>query len=300
MFTFKHLEALYWVVKLGGFSQAANQLHTTQSAVSKRVQELEALVETQLFDRSLRTARLSSGGEEMFRTAQRLLQERDLAMENFVSPQLRERRLCIGVTEVTALTWLPRLVNMVTSRFPRVRVEPNVDSEVVLREKLLTGELDLIIATDSVRDDRFASEHVGRLYFDWMSKPGLVRGTRRSMRASDLMKYPIIRQQVKSANGKLLDKWFRVNDLKPAQVMVSNSLLAQIGMTVAGAGVSYLPSACLRVMADVGLLEVIEAAPSLPRPEYLATYRADSNDTFLPLIAQLAKETCDFTQLFQT
>ena len=42
--TFKQLEALYWIARLGGFAQAANQLHTSQSAVSKRVHELELLL----------------------------------------------------------------------------------------------------------------------------------------------------------------------------------------------------------------------------------------------------------------
>jgi DNA-binding transcriptional LysR family regulator len=71
--TFKQLEALYWIAKLGGFAQAANQLHTSQSAVSKRVHELELLFDTELFDRSQRTARLTEKGEEMFVLASRLL-----------------------------------------------------------------------------------------------------------------------------------------------------------------------------------------------------------------------------------
>ena len=40
MMTFKQLEAIYWVARLGGFAQAATKLHATQSAISKRVQEL--------------------------------------------------------------------------------------------------------------------------------------------------------------------------------------------------------------------------------------------------------------------
>ena len=50
--TFKQLEALYWIAKLGGFAQAANQLHTSQSAVSKRVHEGRA--------RGLHLARLTT------------------------------------------------------------------------------------------------------------------------------------------------------------------------------------------------------------------------------------------------
>ena len=64
MMTFKQLEAIYWVTQLGGFSQAADKLHTTQSAISKRVQELETLFGTPLFDRTQRTSRLTEKGEE--------------------------------------------------------------------------------------------------------------------------------------------------------------------------------------------------------------------------------------------
>ena len=41
MITFKQLEAIYWIANLGSFAAAADKLCTSQSAVSKRVQELE-------------------------------------------------------------------------------------------------------------------------------------------------------------------------------------------------------------------------------------------------------------------
>ncbi len=40
--TLKQLTTFYWVHRLGGFAMAAEYLHSTQSAVSMRVQELEA------------------------------------------------------------------------------------------------------------------------------------------------------------------------------------------------------------------------------------------------------------------
>ena len=107
MMTFKQLEALFWIVQAGGFSQAATRLHTTQSAVSKRVHELEAMFETPLFDRTQRSARLTPKGEEMFLVAKRLLEQRDKAIEQFQRPEILVRRIRIGVTELTAMTWLP-------------------------------------------------------------------------------------------------------------------------------------------------------------------------------------------------
>ncbi|CAM4163739.1 hypothetical protein BOTU111922_26270 [Bordetella tumulicola] len=39
--TVKQIAALDWVVQLGGFANAAERLNTTQSANTKRIQELE-------------------------------------------------------------------------------------------------------------------------------------------------------------------------------------------------------------------------------------------------------------------
>ncbi|MDF3605779.1 LysR family transcriptional regulator [Paracoccus sp. DMF-8] len=52
--TLKQLETIYWIANLGTFERAALKLNTTQSAISKRIQELELAVGAELFDRSLR------------------------------------------------------------------------------------------------------------------------------------------------------------------------------------------------------------------------------------------------------
>ena len=46
MLTFKQIEALYWTVRLGTFSASAQKLHTTQSAITKRIKDLENLALT--------------------------------------------------------------------------------------------------------------------------------------------------------------------------------------------------------------------------------------------------------------
>jgi DNA-binding transcriptional LysR family regulator len=139
MLTFKHLEALYWVVELGGFAQAAARLHTTQSAVSKRVQELEELFDAPLFDRTLRKARPTDKGLEMHLIAKELLEQRDAAVERFSRPEVIERRLRIGVTEVVAMTWLPALLSRITQAYPKVIIEPEAGAMMPLREKPGTG-----------------------------------------------------------------------------------------------------------------------------------------------------------------
>jgi DNA-binding transcriptional LysR family regulator len=252
--TFKQLEALYWAVRLGSFAQAASKLHTTQSAVSKRIQELEALFATPLFDRSVRTARLTEKGDQLFIAAQRMLEQRDATIEALQRPEATELHLRIGVTELTAMTWLPRLVAAIHLQYPKVVIVPIVNTGVVLRDKLLDDDVDLMIVSDDFSDPRFISSHVGAVENAWMGDEYL---------------------------------------------LFSNSVLALIGLTISGLGISYLPKRCLAPLVESGTLQVLKVTPSLPDSNYSAFYRAEMPSPLMASISRLAKETCDFGRIFQ-
>jgi DNA-binding transcriptional LysR family regulator len=299
MMTFKQLEAIYWVAKLGGFAQAATKLHTTQSAISKRVQELESLFDTPLFDRTLRTARLTDKGEEMFAVAQRLLGQRDAAVEQFLRPEVIERRLRLGVTELTAMTWLPRLVQRIEAFYPKVVIEPDVDTSGVLRDKLLADELDIIIVPDALEDPRCEARRVGELEMAWMCKPGMVDATR-PLRMHEIAKYRLLTQGNKSGIGMAVDRWLGVQGIKLPASLSSNNMLALISMTVSGLGVTYLPWRCLQPMIDSGMLALLKVTPALPVTRYVALYRADQRSSLIASVTMLAQDSCDFTRMFQT
>lgn len=296
--TFKQLEAIFWVVQLGGFAQAANRMHTTQSAVSKRVQELEALFGTPLFDRSLRSARLTEKGEEMYLLAKRLLEQRDAAVEQFQRPEVLERHVRIGVTELTAMTWLPRLVSAIQSSYPRVIIEPHVDVSVMLRDKLLADEVDLMIVPDVFNDQRFLSKHVGVVENAWMCKPGLT-GRRHRHHMHELARHRLLTQGERSGTGQLYNRWMRSIGVNHENTLLCSSLVALIGLTVSGMGISYLPKKCLTPMIASGALEVLSVTPTLPPATYAAICKSDKKSTLISSIAALAQESCDFGQIFQ-
>jgi len=300
MVTFKQLEAIYWVVRLGGFSGASQKLHTTQSAVSKRVQELEALFHAPLFDRSLRTARLTSKGEEVFALADRLLQGREELMRGALESGEPVRRLRIGVTEVTAMTWLPRFVERIYQAHPGVIIDPEVDTGSRLRDKLLASEIDLMIVADTFREERFKVSPVGKLRLRWMCKPGLVAHGGKPLKVQAMADYRILTQGPQSGTGILFHDWFQSHGLKAADLVVSNSLIALIGLTVSGFGVSYLPPAAVQNLVGQGLLEVLQVRPALPDAPYAAVIRRDQRSSLMASVVRLAQETCDFTRLYQT
>lgn len=299
MMTFKQLEAIYWVTQLGGFSQAAQKLHTSQSAVSKRVQELETVFKTELFDRSQRSARLTEKGEEMFVLAKNLLQQRDSAAEQFSSFAVIERRFRIGITEVTAMTWLPRLVELIQIHYPKVTIEPDVDASGSLRDKLLADELDLVFVPDVFADPRFSTNVVGQVESSWMCRPGLVKPGK-VFRLHELATHRLLIQGSKSGVGLIYDKWMRALGVQPTNTIVMNNVLALMGLAVSGLGISYFPTVFLSPMLAADALMVIPCTPALPTVDYVAMYKRDRPSTLTSSVVLLAQECCDFTRMFQT
>lgn len=297
MMTFKQLEALYWIAQLGGFAQAAHKLHTSQSAVSKRVHELEQLFDTRLFDRSQRTARLTEKGEEMFMLARKLLRERDAAVEQFGRPEVIERRLRIGVTELTAMTWLPRLVALVQQHYPKVTLEPDVDGSLPLRDKLLADGLDLIIVPDAFADTRLPAQAIGAVESAWMCQPGLVPAG--PVRLQELARHRLLVQGNASGTGRLYDAWLQEHGVEPADAIVVSNLIALTGLTVSGLGVSYLPRQCLAPLIAAGMLAEVDVQPPLPPVPYVAMFKGEHRSALISSIAMLAQSCCDFSRAFQ-
>lgn len=297
--TFKQLEALCWIARLGGFSEAAAKLHTTQSAISKRVQELELLVGVELFDRTSRSARLTEKGEEMFAVACRLLDQRDSAIAQFSRAGFVERRIRIGVTELTAMTWFPRFVDAFQRANGHVIIEPNVDMGLTLREKVLSGETDIAFVPDGPPDSRLAAKSLGKVENAWMCKPGLITG-RRPTRLHQLANYRLLTQGQKSGTGFAYARWLQQLNVQPTDTLICNNLIALLALTVSGLGISYLPRRCLSGMQDAGMLETVDVKPALPPVKYVALCRTDRQSALHAAVIRLAQEYCDFTLMFQT
>ena len=298
MFTFKQLEAIYWVVEAGGFAQAAKKLHTTQSAISKRVQEIENLFEIDLLARNHRAAQLTEKGETMFIIAQRLLEQRDMALDQIGRPESHVRRLRMGITTITAMTWLPRFCDRLRNDFPNIKFEPIVKSSVHIYDSLVAGDVDLIVVPDVFRNMRVSSTPVGKVRYDWVCKPGMVRKKREKIPVSDLLSSQVLIQGNKSGIGLLYDEWFKKMGVSAKSSIIGDNLLVMISMTVAGLGISYLPIGCLRGIIGPELLEKIESNPPLPEIPYIAMHLWEKKSPLISSIVALAQECCDFSKMF--
>lgn len=299
MISFKQLEALYWIAHLGSFEAAARKLHTSQSAVSKRVQELESTFDNLLFDRSRRTASLTPKGQEMLALAKDLLDRRTVFVERFSQPEIVVRRVRLGITEMTAMTWLPRLVEMIQSHYPRLILEPVVDNSNALRDGLALDRLDVVVLPDAFGEARFTSLPLRTIENVWACKPGLLPARTR-FKLSQLSSLPLVSQDPASGSALIINRWLRENKAPTPNVIIANNLLSLIAMTMSGFGVSYLPKSFATTLVGQGRLQVLAAEQRMPRVPYAVMYRSDDESPVVDTIARFAQRCCDFSEMFQS
>lgn len=297
--TLKQLETIYWIANLGTFERAALKLNTTQSAISKRIQELEIAIGTALFDRSLRGARLTEKGEYLVRIAEEMLdlQGRISALRDGSSVPVH--RIRIGVTELVAMTWLPRMVARLHETYPGVALEPEVDMARNLYERLIDEKLDVIVIPETFSAPEVTAVKLADVQNEWMAAPGVVRGTDAVLDLQELSNYPILSQGMRSGSGLYFSKWMRNQGIVFPRQISSDSMTALLGLTIAGLGISYMPRDCFSSLIDAGKLEVVAAAPALPLVPYSAMYRNDRPSSVSQAVVDLAREACDFGSQFQ-
>ncbi len=296
--TLKQIEALHWIAELGSFERAAAQLGTTQSTVSKRVQQLEAAFGRPLFDRTLRGARLTEEGEQMLAVGRDMLalQDRMAALKRGGPPPAR--RLRLGVTELCAITWLPKLIAALGQAYAGLTIEPEVELSRNLHERLAEGRVDLIIVPEGLADPDMAVVPLARVRNAWMARPGLVTQPG-PLTMHDLAAYPVLIQGRGSGSGLFFEKWFRAEGISLRRTLATDSLMAMVGLTIAGLGVSYLPRHCFAPLVRQGKLAIIGTEPRLPEVPYAAIYRMDRPSAFIAAVAGIAGEVCDYSRYLQ-
>ncbi|WP_029891240.1 LysR family transcriptional regulator [Polycyclovorans algicola] len=142
------LTAFIEVADSQSFTRAADVLHLSQPAVSKRITALEDQIGRPLFDRVGRNISLTDAGHTLLPYARKVLQDiedgrRALSqLEGHVSG-----RLSIGTSHHIGLHRLPPVLGAYTRDYPQVDLDIHfMDSEVAC-DAVLAGKLELGIVT---------------------------------------------------------------------------------------------------------------------------------------------------------
>jgi DNA-binding transcriptional LysR family regulator len=132
------------IVKSESFTKASRDLHLSQSAVSRRVKELETSLGTPLFERLNGHVHLTPAGQALVGQAEKILLHADDAsrvlkeMQGGAAGELR-----IGATVTAANYLFPGLLAIYRRKYPRVRLVLRPASSEKLLAMVRRNELDI-------------------------------------------------------------------------------------------------------------------------------------------------------------
>lgn len=237
------LRAFLWVAETGSFSEAAETLHLTQPAVSKRVASLEDSLNVRLFDRINRRVSLTEAGRALLPRAQHILREvldakralRDLD-QNVMGP------LKMATSHHVGLHRLPPVLKSYAAKYPLVSPDISfMDSEKAY-EDIMSGKQEIAIVTLAPDAKTNLTTHKiwrDRLFFVCATDHPLAK--KNNLTIADLAEEPAILPGDITYTGRIVQRLFEEHNTN-LNVSMSTNYLETIKMLVSvGMGWSVLP-----------------------------------------------------------
>lgn len=150
----QNLKAFVAVAEHRSFSAAAEQLHITQPAISKRIHLLEQQLDSLLFDRIGRQVSLTEAGRVLLPHAQSILDAMRMAKQAVadLSGEIRGH-LKLVTSHHIGLHRLPQILREYTERFPAVDVDIRFLDSAEAFIAVQRGDFDLGIITEVENQD---------------------------------------------------------------------------------------------------------------------------------------------------
>jgi len=150
-FTLDQLNILHAISTEGSFKRAAEKLYISQPAVSLQIQNLERQLNTPLFYRDKRKARLTETGQLLIKYCERILnlcEETCRALDELNA--LQSGALIIGASQTTGTYLMPRLIGIFRHKYPQIAIELQVHSTRKISWAVADGRIDLAIVGGEV------------------------------------------------------------------------------------------------------------------------------------------------------
>ena len=249
--TIRHMRIFAEVYQTENITKAAENLHMTQPAVSRAIQELEQYYGVKLFERMNRRLYVTECGKNYYSHVISILDLFDQTEQ-----ELREwdtqGKLRVGTSISIGTMLLPELTVSFRQMYPEIRVQASVSNSRTVQLALLQNELDvgLVEGVVTERDLHVEIFQQDRLLLIVGRDHPLRK--KESVKLADLEQYDLLLREEGSAGRDFLDHVFAVRGLPLAPLWESTSTQALIQAVRMGIGISVLPEMLVRDAIDRG------------------------------------------------
>lgn len=235
------METFVRVAETGSFSAVAREAGTTQSAISKQVQALEAQVGALLLARSTRSHALTEAGQLYYERCRQVL---DMLEDARIEVHRAEHEIS-GAVKVAApvafgrLHIVPRLKKF-CERYPRIRIDLQLDDSFV---DLVTAGIDVAFRIGELKDSRLVARRIGTAHRGLLASPSYLAKHGVPKHPEDLAAHNclVYTGLASMREWKFTDPQGRVHQVRVDGNFQTNSSEAIRQATREGLGIAYAP-----------------------------------------------------------
>ncbi len=287
MIDYSLLQALFYVVSEGGFEKASNALFITQSAVSRRIHQLESLLGEPVIVRS-KPPQPTQLGKRLMNHLQQVRQL-ELAL-NIQSLSQDETNLPLTIRLATnadsLATWLPQALAIPASKCDfDLRFDLITEDQSVALKRMKAGEVMVCICDHAEPVNGGAVTPLGAMRYHVVASPNFVQRYQIT-ELTQLIELPCL---VYDENDKLQHQFVKtLGCLEPKYVHICPSSEGFKQAMLAGLGYGLLPALQVGDMFNTGELVNLAADYFLDVPLYWHYWQTESPQ--LKLLREFASE----------
>jgi len=255
------IQAFIAIAQATSFSRAAEQLHITQPAISKRIASLERQLDAKLFDRIGRNILLTEAGQILLPKAIRMMQELEEGKDQIRNLSGKVRGpLRMATSHHIGLHRLPPILRKFKRNYPGVALDLHfMDSEDACR-LVVKGDLELGVVT--LPNQVFPHLQTTVIWDDplvFVSNREHPLQQIKRIKLSELANHEAVLPGKETFTRDLIEQLFQSHGLNPQIALETNYLETLKMMASVGLGWSILPSVMLD--HDLNQLNVPEVKP---------------------------------------
>lgn len=284
-FDLNDLLAFRAVAEFNNFRKAAESVHLSQPAFSRRIEKLESALGVRLLERTTRRVSLTTVGRDFERKVRELLDELDttlLGIRGVAATRMGE--VMIACVPSAVYYYLPQVLRRYREKNPRVRVKVFDAGANEVLEAVTRGDADFGI--------NFIGAQEGGLEFKVLREDRFVAACRRDhplarlrrVTWAQLKDYEFITVGRASGNRLLMEQALSSSAQRPQSICETQHVTTVLGLVEAGLGVAVVPSLSMPGPNHPLLVSIPLIEPAVTRTIGLIRRR---NRTLSPAAQQL-------------
>ena len=268
------VEAFVAIADAGGFGKAAGALHLTQTALTRRLQNLESALGLKLIERTTRSIALTQTGQAFLPRARRLLADLAAALTEIrETGKARRGDVSIACVPTAGVQYLPRIIQEYAARHPdnRIKILDHASSRVA--EAVLRREAEFGIHIAGTHHPELHSVPLLTDRYVVICRADHALAARKRVGWKQLKQHRLIFTGEGSSNRPVLDHALSEAALElKAYYEVQRSSTA-VGLVAAGVGIAVVPRLAMQRGAYPNLRIIALADPVVSRKLALVARR---------------------------